>query len=117
MHERGVRAAGGVQHHQAGQRDQGAVPGRLRGPDQPDLHIHEHSPECVSVKNGQNFSSFKQFPSYRATLVQRPEFCLVIARLRKSCSGFKREGIELNYPGLCQRCELFLEQAWLNLPT
>ena len=49
MHERGVRAAGRVQHYQAGQRDQGAVPGRLRGPDKPDLHLHEHSPQCVSV--------------------------------------------------------------------
>ena len=39
----------------------------------------------------------------RATLVQRPEFCLVIARLRRSCGGFKREGIEINYPGLCNR--------------
>jgi len=39
----------------------------------------------------------------RATLVQRPEFCLVINRLKHSCGGFKYEGIELNYPGLCTR--------------
>ena len=42
----------------------------------------------------------------RATLVQRPEFCLVIARLKRSCGGFKYEGIELNYPGLCSRLEM-----------
>ena len=41
--------------------------------------------------------------SIRATLVQRPEFCLVIHRLRRSCGGFKREGLETNYPGLCKR--------------
>ena len=51
MHERGVRAAGGVQYHQAGERDQGALPGRLRGPDKPDLHLHEHSPERVSTEH------------------------------------------------------------------
>ena len=44
------------------------------------------------------------FPLYlRATLVQRPEFCLVIHRLRRSCGGFKREGLETHYPGLCEK--------------
>ena len=36
-------------------------------------------------------------------MVQRPEFCLVIHRLRRSCGGFKREGLERNYPGLCEK--------------
>ena len=36
-------------------------------------------------------------------MVQRPEFCLVIHRLRRSCSGFKREGLETHYPGLCEK--------------
>ena len=49
VHERGVRAAWGVQHHQAGQRDEGALPGGLRGPDQPDIHLHEHSSQRVSI--------------------------------------------------------------------
>ena len=39
----------------------------------------------------------------RATLVQRPEFCLVVHRLRRSCGGFKAEGLETNYPGLCSK--------------
>ena len=41
--------------------------------------------------------------SIRATLVQRPEFCLVIHRLRRSCGGFKAAGLETQYPGLCDR--------------
>ena len=49
MHERGVRAARGVQHHQAGQRHAGALSGGLRGPDQPDIHLHEHTSQRVSV--------------------------------------------------------------------
>ena len=39
----------------------------------------------------------------RETLVRRPEFCLVVKRLRRSCAGFKAEGLEKHYPGLCQR--------------
>ena len=45
LHERGVRAARGVQPDQAGrgQQEPSAVPGGLRGPDQPDLHLSECS--------------------------------------------------------------------------
>ena len=39
----------------------------------------------------------------RATLDQRPEFCLVIHRLRRSCGGFKAPGLEAHYPGLCRK--------------
>ena len=48
VHERGVRAAGRVQHRQAEQRHGGALPRRLRGPDQPDLHLTEHAAQRVS---------------------------------------------------------------------
>ena len=50
LHERGLRSAGGVQQDQAAgrQQDEGALPGCLRGPDQPDLHLTERSTECVS---------------------------------------------------------------------
>ena len=51
MHERGVRAAGRVQHRQAEQRHGGALPRRLRGPDQPDLHLPEHAAQRVSSFN------------------------------------------------------------------
>ena len=39
----------------------------------------------------------------RQTLVSRPEFCLVVARLRKSCSGPKLEVLAKKYPQLCPR--------------
>ena len=39
----------------------------------------------------------------RETLVRRPEFCLVINKLRKSCGGFKADGLSRHYPGLCDR--------------
>ena len=48
MHERGFWSAGRVQHYQAGEREPGALSSRLRGPDQPDLHLTEHPPQCVS---------------------------------------------------------------------
>ena len=51
--------------------------------------------------SSRNIPLFSFLP--RATLVQRPEFCLVIHRLRRSCGGFKREGLERNYPGLCEK--------------
>ena len=39
----------------------------------------------------------------RETLVRRPEFCLVINKLRKSCRGFKADGLAREYPGICER--------------
>ena len=39
----------------------------------------------------------------RETLVRRPEFCLVVNKLRRSCGGFKAEGLSRHYPGLCNK--------------
>merc|ERR1719225_2033058 len=39
----------------------------------------------------------------RETLVRRPEFCLVVNKLRRSCGGYKAEGLALHYPGLCNK--------------
>ena len=39
----------------------------------------------------------------RETLVRRPEFCLVVNRLRRSCRGHKVEGLNRYYPGLCDK--------------
>ncbi|XP_023347676.1 uncharacterized protein LOC111716453, partial [Eurytemora carolleeae] len=42
----------------------------------------------------------------RETLIQRPEFCLLVYRLEKSCKGFKREGLDEYYPGMCSRIQV-----------
>ena len=50
-----------------------------------------------------NDFSFPSINCFRRTLVLRPEFCLIIQRIRKSCQGFKRIGLESSYPHICSR--------------